>query len=108
MAPGSWSEGTVTNASLHDVIQLMCVSRCTCRLCVKSWEGEGLIEFQGGEITHAQCGELTGASAFYETLTFEQGIFWCEALEDEKEATIEESWDYLLLESLRRFDALHG
>jgi hypothetical protein len=107
MPPGPGFMGTLTDASLHDVIQLMCVARCTCRLYVKSWDGEGVILFRDGEIIHAESGDLEGEEAFYAMLTWEQGVFACEELQDSR-ATIKESWDYLLVESLRRFDALRG
>lgn len=99
--------GTLTNTSLHDVIQLLCVARGTCRMRVKSWSGAGFIAFRDGEIIHAECDVLEGEEAFYALLTLEQGVFSCEEPADDG-ITIQESWDYLLVESLRRFDALRG
>ena len=99
--------GTVTNASLYDIIQLICIGRNSCRMRVRSREKEGLIYFRDGEIVHAECENLRGEEAFYAVVSWELGLFECDVVPAETE-TIQESWDFLLMESMRRLDSVCG
>jgi hypothetical protein len=99
--------GTVCNTSLHDVIQLICIGRGTCRMRVRSGTNKGVIQFKEGEIVHAESEDMEGEEAFYRILSWEVGVFDCDQSPPNKE-TIEESWDFLLMESLRRLDVLRG
>lgn len=99
--------GKVTNTSLHDVVQLVCIGRGTCRMHVSSGTSKGVICFKDGEIVHAEYNGLEGEEAFYGILSWELGAFECDEHSDDK-ATIEESWDFLVMESLRRVDSLRG
>ena len=99
--------GTVTNTSLHDVIQLICIGRNSCRMLVRSGTNEGWLYFRDGEIVHAAWEEETGEEAFYVIVSWELGVFECDMVAPETE-TIHESWDFLLMESMRRLDTLHS
>lgn len=99
--------GTVTNTSLHDIIQLICIGRITCRMLVRSGTRRGWIHFRDGEIVHAHCEDVLGEEAFYSILCWELGMFECD-LEPPTEETIQESWDFLLMESMRRLDTLYS
>jgi hypothetical protein len=99
--------GTVTNTSLHDIIQLICIGRNTCRMHVRSGANTGLIFFRDGEIVHAENQELQGEEAFYAILSWELGVFECDEAQVETD-TIRESWDFLLMESMRRLDSVRG
>lgn len=99
--------GTVTNTSLHDIIQLICIGRNSCRMMVKSRDRKGLIYFRDGEIVHAEAEGGTGEEAFYDIVSWELGIFECDSQPPEEE-TIRESWDFLLMESMRRLDSMDG
>lgn len=99
--------GTVTNTSLHDIIQLICIGRNTCRMHVRSGMNKGVICFRDGEIVHAESRDLQGEEAFYVILSWELGVFECDNMPLERE-TIQESWDFLLMESMRRLDGLRG
>lgn len=103
MTTGGFS-GTVTNTSLHDVIQLVCIGRNTCRIVVRSREKQGVIHVKEGEIIHAYNGEKEGEEAFYKILSWELGVFQCDTEATESE-TIQDSWDFLLMESMRRLDS---
>jgi hypothetical protein len=95
--------GTVTNASLHDIIQLICIGRKSCRMQVASGEERGSIYFRTGEIVHAEHNGASGEEAFYDILSWEFGSFECdEGSTDDN--TIQESWDFLLMESMRRME----
>lgn len=106
MKPVGFS-GTITNTSLHDIIQLICIGRNTCRMHVRSSEKKGMICFREGEIVHAQTEEITGEEAFYLILCWELGVFSCDE-KPPKAETIQESWDFLLMESMRRLDSLRS
>jgi hypothetical protein len=96
--------GTLTNTSLHDIIQLICIGRGSCRMHVRSGLHRGLIGFRDGEIVHAENGVSQGEEAFFSILSWELGVFECDERPVETE-TIGESWDFLLMESLRRLDS---
>jgi hypothetical protein len=98
-------DGTITNTSLHDVIQLICMGRITCRMSVKSGAHSGSVYFKGGEIVHAETDTLQGEEALYRILSWELGMLDSDGTPAERE-TIEESWDFLLMESLRRLEAM--
>lgn len=72
-------------------------------MLVRSGAQEGWIYFRAGEIVHAQIGGAKGEEAFYAILSWELGIFECDEQPAETE-TIQESWDFLLMESMRRKD----
>jgi two-component system, chemotaxis family, protein-glutamate methylesterase/glutaminase len=95
--------GTVTNTSLPDMIQLLCIGRNSCRMNVRSRSEKGSICFWDGEIVHAETGGIEGEEAFYQILSWETGTFECNHAFPERE-TIHESWDFLLMESVRRLD----
>lgn len=97
--------GTITNTSLHDVIQLICIGRNSCRMLVRSGPNKGWIYFRDGEIVHAECADHGGEDAFYTIVSWELGLFECDLVAPEVE-TIRESWDFLLMESMRRLDTL--
>lgn len=101
---GQGFSGTVTNTSLHDIIQLICIGRNSCRMLVRSRDRKGLIYFRDGEIIHAESEGGTGEEAFYDIVSWELGIFECDA-EPAEVDTIRESWDFLLMESMRRLDS---
>jgi two-component system, chemotaxis family, protein-glutamate methylesterase/glutaminase len=97
--------GTITNTSLPDVIQLICISRNSCRMTVKSGSKKGIVVVRDGEIIHAEATDVTGEDAFYEIVSWELGVFECDNVRVESE-TIHESWDFLLIESMRRLETL--
>lgn len=99
--------GTVSNTSLHDVIQLICIGRGTCRMRVRSGADTGVIQFKEGEIVHAESEDMEGEEAFYRILSWEVGVFDCDQRPSDRE-TIAESWDFLLMESIRRLDVVRG
>jgi two-component system, chemotaxis family, protein-glutamate methylesterase/glutaminase len=99
--------GSVTNISLPDLIQLLCIGRSTCRMQIRAGKQNGMIYFRDGEIIHAETGDLGGEEAFYEILSWETGVFEGDRVQAEKE-TIHENWDFLLMESVRRREKARG
>jgi hypothetical protein len=96
--------GMVTNTSLPDIIQLLCIGRNSCRMHVCSGFRKGFIDFRDGEVIHAETKNARSERAFYEVFSWELGTFECEQVPLEKE-TINESWEFLLMESVRRLEA---
>ncbi len=74
---------------------------------VRSGTNNGLIYFRKGEIVHAQAHGLEGEEAFYTILSWELGVFECDERKAKAE-TIQESWDFLLMESVRRLDSVRS
>jgi two-component system, chemotaxis family, protein-glutamate methylesterase/glutaminase len=74
-------------------------------MLVKSGSKRGFVVVRDGEIIHAETGELRGEDAFYEIISWELGVFECDNAPVESE-TIHESWDFLLIESMRRLETL--
>jgi hypothetical protein len=74
---------------------------------VRSGGNKGVICFREGEIVHAQTMEIRGEEAFYNILSWEIGVFSCDDRKPKSE-TIQESWDFLLMESMRRLDSLRS
>lgn len=70
---------------------------------VRSGPNRGLICFRDGEIIHAETGGIEGEEAFYQVLSWELGTFDSDAKPAGAE-TIQESWDFLLMESMRRVE----
>ncbi len=99
--------GTVTNISLPDLIQLLCIGRNSCRMKIRTGTHKGLVYFRDGEIVHAETGDLEGEEAFYQILSWEVGVFEGDSVATQKE-TIHENWDFLLMESVRRREKTRG
>lgn len=99
--------GKVTNTSLPDIIQLICIGRNTCRMRVRSGRDTGWIFFREGEIVHAEKSGEEGPEAFFGIVAWERGAFECDETPTDTE-TIQESWDFLLMESMRRLEAATG
>jgi hypothetical protein len=95
--------GTITNTSLPDIIQLLCIGRSSCRVHVRSGSNKGSICFRQGEIVHAETEGVEGEEAFYSILSWELGSFDSDE-EPAKAETIQENWDFLLMESMRRME----
>jgi hypothetical protein len=76
-------------------------------MLVRSRGKEGWIYFRDGEIVHAECDDLKGEEAFYAIVSWELGLYECDVVPAETE-TIQESWDFLLMESMRRLDSLYS
>ncbi len=74
---------------------------------VRSGGKKGMICFRDGEIVHAQTMEISGEEAFYVILSWDLGVFSCDD-NMPKCQTIQESWDFLLMESMRRLDGLRS
>ena len=74
----SGASGQLTDMNLIDLLQALGPGQKTVRIDVKPADSEVnelVIYLNTGQITHAKCGELTGAKAVYEGLAIAEG-FW--------------------------------
>jgi hypothetical protein len=71
---------------------------------VGSGTRKGFIFFRDGEVVHAEMSHMKGEEAFYDIMAWDLGRFECDEIACKAE-TIHESWDFLLMESMRRIDS---
>jgi hypothetical protein len=97
-------EGTIQGATLHDLIQMECLTMSTRAVRVTRGGRTGRIFFTGGQIVHAETGELVGERALFELMSWAGGHFGFEDGVRPMEDTIDRDWHGLLLESAHRID----
>lgn len=97
-------EGAVAGLTLPDVIQMNALNRFSGGISVHFGQKTGIIFFRDGEIIHAEQGEKTGETAFYEILQWPGGKFNLQPKITTTSFTIRESWKFLLMEACRLFD----
>ncbi|MCG3192461.1 MAG: Chemotaxis response regulator protein-glutamate methylesterase [Thermoanaerobaculia bacterium] len=96
--------GSVVLPMLPDLIQMYALSRVTGALRITRGATLGGIWFDGGQISHATCGDLKGAQAVYQLLRWEGGNFRLEPGATAPERSVSESWQELLIEGCRLLD----
>lgn len=97
-------QGSLTELSLPDVIQLVSVSRKTGAFHVDRDGERGRIFLRAGQIVDAEVGTLRGEHAVYEMATWTRGHFSFKAGEACDETTIQASNATLMMEAARRLD----
>jgi predicted regulator of Ras-like GTPase activity (Roadblock/LC7/MglB family) len=97
-------EGAVAGLTLPDVIQMNALNRFSGGITVQYRQLTGVIFFRDGEIIHAEQGDKTGDTAFYEILRWPGGKFNLQPKVTTTSYTIREGWKFLLLEACRLDD----
>jgi hypothetical protein len=97
-------QGSLTELSLPDVIQLVSVSGKTGAFHISRNGEKGKIFLRKGQIVHAEVGSLRAEHAVYEMATWSEGQFAFNAGEEPAETTIQASNASLMMEAARRFD----
>lgn len=97
-------QGSLKELPLPDIIQLVSVSGKTGVFVLKSPSQSGEIYLRGGEIVHAQVGDIRGEEAVYELAILQEGDFVFKPGAETPESTIEKSNTNLLMEAARRID----
>lgn len=97
-------EGTIQGATLHDLIQMECLTMSTRAVRVTRGARTGRIFFTGGQIVHAETADLSGERALFELLGWAGGHFSFEEGVRPMEDTIDRDWHGLLLEAAHRLD----
>lgn len=97
-------EGVMLAASLNDVIQMECLSMSTRAVRVDCGGRTGRIFFAGGQVVHAEVGDLIGEDAFFEIVHWPKGSFQIEEGVRAIDETITHNWESLLMEAAQRHD----
>ncbi len=97
-------EGQVRGLQLSDIIQMNCLGRITTALIVSKTNMKGTIYFNRGEIVHAEYNDIKGVEAFYDILNWQSGNFSFQNGAVPDEETIDDRWEFLLMEAMRRRD----
>ena len=96
--------GTLHQVGLQEVIQMECIGRRSLILEVRNQQLVGEIYIDTGSITHAKVGELIGMKAFNQLLSLSGGEFRLKPFEAPAQRTVEQPWEYLLMEAARCCD----
>jgi len=96
--------GDLKNLGIPDIVQTLHLGLKTACVSVKGPNGEGRIYFENGRIRHAERGSVSGESAFYEMLRWQEGPFVIAHGQSTKLRTIEMDEMQLMMEGLRRLD----
>jgi hypothetical protein len=97
-------QGKVFGLQLTDIIQMNCLSRVTTALTFTKDSEKGVIYLNEGEIVHAECGEEQGTDAFYKIMSWQEGEFISNIGIVSPLQTINQSWEHLLVEAMRKND----
>ncbi|MEN8189180.1 MAG: response regulator [Thermodesulfobacteriota bacterium] len=95
--------GSIEGLTLVDLVQLACLEGVDRKLMVASGEDRGTIYFANSEIVHAEYGEKTGKEAFYDIMAWQSGAFSMN-FDSTETRTVDSSWNFLLMEAVRRID----
>ncbi len=97
-------QGKVFDVQLTDIIQMNCLGRLTTALIITKEREKGIIYFNEGEVIHAECGEVRGEEAFYRIMSWEEGEFVSTIGVMPPVQSIDQNWEHLLIEAMRRSD----
>lgn len=97
-------QGSLSELSLPDVIQLVSVSGKTGAFHINRDGEAGKIYLRDGQIVDAEVGKLRGESAVYELAIWSEGEFEFFAGESAEQVTIQRSNANLMMEAARRLD----
>jgi len=97
-------QGSLSELSLPDVIQLVSVSGKTGAFHITRDGEEGRIYLKDGQIVDASVGRLRGENAVYELAIWSTGEFAFHPGETSDEVTVTRSNANLMMEAARRLD----
>ena len=102
--------GVIHEISLSDLMHVVCFSRSNQMITLMSTVKSAMIFVRGGQVLHAQAGELQGPEAFFEAFRWTGGRFSSELLPEELAVptTIDQPWEYLVMEAVRLMDEESG
>lgn len=99
-------DGEVSGMSLTDLLQLKAMGRFSGRIVVEQNGKSGHLFFRDGDLVHAQLEQFEGKDAFARILAWGGGTFRAEPKVGTTRQTINESFQYLLLDALRLQDEI--
>ena len=97
-------QGSLTELSLPDVIQMVSVSGKTGSFNIQGEHEKGRIFLRNGKIVDAAVGNLRGDNAVYEMAIWTKGTFSFESGEESDQVTVHASNATLMMEAARRLD----
>ncbi len=96
--------GALRQVELQDVIQMECVGRRSSILDVRNDRMSGEIFIETGAVVHAAAGGLTGEKAFFKLCALKGGEFHLKPFQAPVQRTVQNPWDWLLMEAARAAD----
>jgi hypothetical protein len=99
-------DGEVSGMSLTDLLQMKAMGRFSGRIVVEHGAKEGYLFFREGDLVHAQLDQYEGKDAFARILGWGGGTFRAEPKVGTTRQTLNESFQFLLLDALRLQDEL--
>jgi CheY-like chemotaxis protein len=100
--------GSLSHLDLPGVIQMLCHSRQSGALHINATEVDGVLFFEAGDITHAECGDLVGDDAVIRIVQcaqgLENGIYKFIPGAEATTRTVLRSATDLMLDALRQLD----
>ncbi|MDJ0781206.1 MAG: chemotaxis protein CheB [Desulfosarcinaceae bacterium] len=96
--------GTLKNIQLADLIQICCLSAVSLGIQVTQDDQQGMIYIDAGAIVHAETQSLKGEDAFYAIMGWQSGSFETVAEDTTIDRTIEQGYQYLLMEAAHQAD----
>ncbi len=102
LPPSPAPRGTLRDLHTLDIVQLKCLAASSVAVQVTAAGLAGDIHFQKGQITHAATGDKTGLDALEEILSWPATTSHEGELPPGAPHSIEESWDLVLLQVVRR------
>lgn len=101
---GAGFAGTLKNIQLADLIQICCLSAVSLGVRVTKDDQQGSIYIDAGSIVHAETQSLRGEDAFFAIMGWESGGFETIAEDSSIERTIQQGYQYLLMEAAHQAD----
>jgi CheY-like chemotaxis protein len=96
--------GALRQVGMQEVIQMECIGRHSSILEIRNRQLRGQIYIEAGVVTHAAVGMLVGEQAFYRLLSLKGGEFHVKPFRAPPQRTIQERWEFLLMEAARVCD----
>jgi hypothetical protein len=92
-------DGVIQGATLADLIQMECLALTTRAVRVDGVGRTGRLFFTGGQVVHAEVGDLKGELALFEMIRWSTGSFTIEEGVRPMDETIQRDWHNVLLEA---------
>ncbi|GIW21151.1 MAG: hypothetical protein KatS3mg068_0158 [Candidatus Sericytochromatia bacterium] len=98
--------GNILDIDLFDFVQMILLARKQKLISVTDpvTMQMGLLYLKGGDVIHAECGNLKGEEAFYTIMAMKSGIFSDMPWIDPPQRTINAPFNHLLMEAARIMD----
>lgn len=100
--------GALRHVGLTEVVQMECNGRHSSVLEIRNSDLRGQIFIEAGVVTHAAIGPLTGERAFSRLLSLKGGEFEVKPFKAPPQRTIENRWEFLLMDAARAADEETG